>query len=63
MGDKWLDFSYYEQATAKKPIKREKFLAEMEAVVPSAPPPHHADHPRYPKSDIQGVRPTYPLAS
>ena len=34
MGGKQLGFSDYEQTTAKKQTKREKFLAEMEAVVP-----------------------------
>ena len=39
MGGKQLGFSDYEQTTAKKQAKREKFLAEMEAVVPSRCPP------------------------
>lgn len=34
MGGKQLCFSDYEQTTAKKQTKREKFLAEMEVVVP-----------------------------
>ena len=34
MGGKQLGFSDYEQSTAKKRTKREKFLAEMEQVVP-----------------------------
>ena len=34
MGGKQLGFSDYELTTAKKQTKREKFLAEMEAVVP-----------------------------
>lgn len=34
MGGKQLGFSDYEQTTAKKQTMREKFLAEMEAVVP-----------------------------
>jgi IS5 family transposase len=33
MGGKQLGFGDYEQSTAKKRTKREKFLAEMEAVV------------------------------
>jgi IS5 family transposase len=33
-GGKQLGFSDYEQITAKKQTKREKFLSEMEAVVP-----------------------------
>ena len=34
MGGKQLGFSDYELTTAKKQTKREKFLAEMESVVP-----------------------------
>jgi IS5 family transposase len=34
MGGRQLGFSDYEQTTAKKQTKREKFLAEMEVVVP-----------------------------
>jgi hypothetical protein len=34
MGGKQLGFGHYEQTTAKKRTKREKFLAEMDAVVP-----------------------------
>jgi IS5 family transposase len=34
MGGRQLGFSDYELTTAKKQTKREKFLAEMEAVVP-----------------------------
>jgi hypothetical protein len=34
MGGKQLGFSDYELTTAKKQTKREKFLSEMEAVVP-----------------------------
>jgi IS5 family transposase len=34
MGGKHLGFGDYEQTTAKKRTKREKFLAEMEKVVP-----------------------------
>ena len=34
MVGKQLGFSNYETTTAKKPTKREKFLSEMEAVVP-----------------------------
>ena len=34
MGGKQLGFGDYEQSTTKKRTKREKFLAEMEAVVP-----------------------------
>jgi hypothetical protein len=34
MGSKQLGFSDYELTTAKKQTKREKFLSEMEAVLP-----------------------------
>jgi IS5 family transposase len=34
MGSKQLGFSDYEQTTAKKRTRRERFLAEMESVVP-----------------------------
>jgi len=34
MGGKQLGFSDYEFTTAKKQTKREKFLSEMEVVVP-----------------------------
>ena len=37
MGGKQLGFSDYELTTAKKQTKREKFLAEMEAVVWGCP--------------------------
>ncbi len=39
MGGKQLDFSDYELTTAKKQTKREKFLAEMDAVVSGGVPP------------------------
>jgi IS5 family transposase len=34
MGGKQLGFGDYEQSTAKKRTKRERFLAEMETLVP-----------------------------
>lgn len=34
MGAKQFGFGDYEQSTAKKRTKRERFLAEMEAVIP-----------------------------
>ena len=37
MGGKQLGFSDYEQTTAKKRTKKEKFLAEMDQVVPWQP--------------------------
>ncbi len=62
MGGKQLGFSDYEQTTAKKQTKREKFLAEMEEVMPwdaliALIQPH------YPKTSKKGGRPPYPLAT
>lgn len=62
MGGKQLGFGDYEQSTAKKRTKREKFLAEMVAVVPwqtliALIGPH------YPKAGSKGGRPPYPLAT
>ena len=62
MGGKQLGFSDYEQTTAKKQTKREKFLSEMEEVVPWQAltvliEPHH------PKTSKKGGRPPYPLAT
>jgi hypothetical protein len=37
MGGKQLGFSDYELTTAKKQTKRERFLSEMEVVVPWLP--------------------------
>jgi IS5 family transposase len=60
MGGKQLGFGDYEQTTAKKRTKREKFLAEMEAVVPWKPLIDLIE-PHYPKSSSKGGRPAYPL--
>ena len=62
MGVKQLSFSDYEQTTAKKQTKREKFLAEMESVVLldaliALIEPFHA------KTSKKGGRPPYPLAT
>jgi IS5 family transposase len=62
MGGKQLGFSDYEQTTAKKRTKREKFLAEMEAVVPWKALIDLIE-PHYPKSSSKGGRPAYPLAT
>ena len=62
MGGKQLGFGDYEQTTAKKRTKREKFLAEMEAVVPWKPLIDLIE-PHYPKSSSKGGRPAYPLAT
>ena len=62
MGGKQLGFSDYELTTAKKQTKREKFLAEMEAVVPWAALISLIE-PHYPKASKKGGRPPYPLAT
>jgi IS5 family transposase len=56
MGGKQLGFSDYEQTTAKKQTKREKFLAEMEALVPWDALVALIE-PIYPKSGKKGGRP------
>jgi len=62
MGGKQLGFSSYEQSTAKKQTKREKFLAEMDVLVPWD---NLFDliEPYYPKTSKKGRRPPYPLAT
>ena len=62
MGGKQLGFSDYEQTTAKKQTKREKFLAEMEVVVPWQALIDLIE-PIYPKTGKKGGRPPYPLAT
>ena len=61
MGGKQLGFTDYELTTAKKRTKREKFLAEMESVVPWAALLALIE-PHYPKASKKGGRPPYPLA-
>ena len=62
MGGKQLGFTDYELTTAKKRTKREKFLAEMESVVPWAALLALIE-PHYPKASKKGGRPPYPLAT
>jgi IS5 family transposase len=62
MGGKQLGFSDYELTTAKKQTKREKFLSEMEAVVPWQALIDLIE-PHYPKASKKGGRPPYPLAT
>ena len=62
MGGKQLGFGDYEQTTAKKRTKREKFLAEMDQVVPW-PALIALIEPHYPKTGSKGCRPPYPLAT
>ena len=60
MGIKQLGFGDYEQSTAKKRTRRERFLAEMEAVVPWQLLIDLIE-PHYPKTSSKGGRPPYPL--
>jgi IS5 family transposase len=62
MGSKQLGFSDYVLTTAKKQAKREKFLSEMEAVVPWQALIALIE-PLYPKASKKSGRPTYPLAT
>jgi IS5 family transposase len=62
MGGKQLGFTDYELTTAKKRTKREKFLSEMEAVVPWQALIDLIE-PHYPKASKKGGRPPYPLAT
>ena len=62
MGGKQLGFSDYELTTAKKQTKREKFLAEMEAVVPWQALIDLIE-PHYHKASKKGGRPPNPLAT
>ena len=60
MGGKQLGFTDYELTTAKKQTKREKFLSEMEAVVPWQALIELIE-PYYPKTSKKGGRPPFPL--
>jgi IS5 family transposase len=60
MGGKQLGFGDYEQTTARKRTKRERFLAQMEAVVPWKALIDLIE-PQYPKAGSKGGRPPYPL--
>jgi IS5 family transposase len=62
MGGRQLGFTDYEQTTAKKRTRREKFLAEMEKVVPWQRLVALIE-PHYPKTGEKGGRPPYPLAT
>ncbi len=62
MGGKQLGFGDYEQTTAKKRTKREKFLADMDQVVPWQALIELID-PYYPRTSNKGGRPPYPLAT
>ena len=60
MGGKQLGFGDYEQSTAKKQTKKEKFLAEMDKVVPWQALIDLIE-PFYPKTGSKGGRPPYAL--
>ena len=60
MGAKQFGFGDYELWTAKKRNKRERFLAEMEGVVPWKPLVELIE-PYYPRTSSKGGRPPYPL--
>ena len=60
MGGKQLGFGDYEQTTAKKRTRRERFLAEMEVVVPWKALIGLIE-PHYPKTSSKDGRPPYPL--
>jgi IS5 family transposase len=60
MGGKQLGFGDYEQSTAKKRTKRERFLGEMEKVVPWKAQLELIE-PFYPKKGSKGGRPPFPL--
>jgi len=62
MGGKLLGLSDYELTTAKKQTIREKFLAEMEVVVPWQALIALIE-PHYPKASKKGGRPPYQLAT
>jgi IS5 family transposase len=62
MGGKQLGFTDYKQFTAKKRTKREKFLAEMEEVVPWQALICLIE-PCYPKTSKMAGRPPYPLVT
>jgi IS5 family transposase len=62
MCGKQLGFTGYELITAKTRAKREKFLAEMEVVVPWQELIALIE-PHYPKASKKGGRPPYPLVT
>ena len=62
MGVKQFGFGDYEQSTAKKRTRRERFLAEMEAVMPWKLLIDLIE-PHYPKTSSKGGRPPFPLAN
>ena len=61
MGIKQFGFGDYEQSSAKKRTRRERFLAEMEAVVPWKALVDLLEPCHYPRTSSKGGRPPYPL--
>jgi IS5 family transposase len=62
MGGKQLGFGDDEQSTARKRTKRERFLAQLEAVAPWRAL-IDLIKPYYPRAGAKGSRPPYPLAT
>jgi len=62
IGIKKLCFADYQQGSTKKRTKKEKFLAEMDQVVPWQALIDLIE-PHYPKTSSKGGRPPYPLAT
>jgi len=62
MNGKQLGFADHEQSMAKKRTKRERFLSEMEAVVPWKALIDLIE-PHYPKTSSKGGLPPYPLGT
>ena len=62
MGGRQLGFTDYEQTTAKKRTRCERFLGEMEKVVPWQRLVALIE-PLCPKTGEKGGRPPYPLAT
>jgi IS5 family transposase len=62
MGGEQLGFGDYEQSTARKRTKRERFLAQIVAVVPWRAL-INLIVPYYPKPGTKGGRPPYPLVT
>lgn len=60
LGERQLGFTDYEQTSFRKQTRRERFLLEMEQVVPWQPL-YELIEPCYPKTGPQGGRPPYPL--
>jgi IS5 family transposase len=59
-GGRQFGFGDYEQTTARKHTRRERFLAQMEAVAPWKALIDLIEH-HYPKAGSKGGRPAYPL--